>query len=140
MAKRYPHDPSTRREHPNGAASLDSYRGHLARVERCPIAGTDRRATVDTVNHAGGACIRVRGRYVTGRLVHGPDGPTFVTPTGLPDLRGASAARRAKSKGLPSAALQQAPAASADCPAGGGPTTPARRSQGVGCEISPRQS
>lgn len=141
MGKRYPHDPASAQAAPNGSITYRSYRGAPgALIQACPIDGHAGRLSVYATDRQGATgCTRIRGVHVPGRITWGADGPRF-TPTGLPDSAGAKGAPGGSDQGLPSVAPRQTRPASVDCSAGGGPAHPARRSQGVSWEISPRQS
>lgn len=91
MSKRFPHDPASAQTAPNGATHWTSYSGARrpapvpgALVARCPVAGHAGRLTIYATDRAGGACTRVRGRYVAGALAWQADGPVFQPSGALP--------------------------------------------------------
>lgn len=86
--QRFYANPSTRRVAPNGAVSfapggpMDCI-GHFAKIQNCPIEGTDLRLTCYATGYADTwfsvpACTRRRGKYIRGFFTGREGGPVFV--------------------------------------------------------------
>lgn len=87
MAQKFYANPQTRTVDPNGAirfapGGMMDCLGHYAKVQNCPIAGTQLRLTCYATGYADTwfsvpACTRYRGRYITGYFTSTIDGVEF---------------------------------------------------------------
>jgi len=83
MGKRFPHDPASAQHAPNGATHFTSYSGARgALIQACPVVAHGKPLTVYATDRDGGACTRIRGAYVAGRVEWGAAGPAFIPRAG----------------------------------------------------------